>query len=667
MEVQERIRLFVELIESSYKGQLISRIKKDERFLVVDFKKVISFNPTLAEDVLDDTQETLKAGSIAIETFDTLGDVKNFKVRFENLSKSTYRDIWKIRSKEIDSLITIKGYLRRVGDVQHKVSCGKFECASCGNIMNVLQLGDVWRKPEKCGCGGKKLRLISRELKDIQKIVVEEDPLTNKPTQKPRSMIVTLEDDLTREAIDETLQPSKKISVSGILKDKQFKPNSTEYRKYLEAHSLNAVNDSIENVKITKEDIVKFKEMSQSETLFEDLAQSVVPNIDGHMTARTAIVLQLIGGIPLYLDGVLEERGQIHILLVGSPGSGKSVMLKRSILFLPGSRFTGGKGATGVGLVASVTKDEELGGYSLSAGAVAMASGALCAIDEIDKMSKTDIAHMNNAMVDMKVNIDKADIHGMLETNTAILGAANPKDRVFDTHDLIWKQIGLPKDHLDRYDLIFPVIAPKSKELQAKIANLVVGKYIPDSKLAKPKYARDLVMKYIAYAKRFQPAITGSVKDYIVENFLNLIKPADTKEDAAYFSARLLTNIIRLTQAVAKTRLTNDMVEEDAQRAINILIDSLKMQEIITTDNLFDYEKAEAITPKKKRDIAFNIKKIVRDLMPLNGEGLADYDDILKKAIESGIEDVDVLDVILEKLKGNGDLIEVRRNKYKAQ
>ena len=664
MEVSEQVKRFVDFIEENYKKELLKQVREDKRFLLIDFSKLSKFDIELANDVLDQPEDTLKAAEIAIEQFDI--NVSNFRIRVKNLSKTSDRDIWKIRVNDLEDFVTIRGFIRRVGDVQHAISAAKFECPNCGNVINILMKDGAFKKPTRCGCGRKgNFRLLSRELQDVQKLVLEEDPTLIKTKEgqpkKPKSILVTLAEDLCKAEIDASLQPSKNIAICGIIKDKQIKPFQVTCIKYIVANSISITDDSIK-ANVTDKDIKKFKEMSKSKTLFEDLAQSVIPNIEGHLTARIAIVLQLVGGVALYIDNELEERGVIHILLVGSPGQGKSVMLKRAVLFIPNSRFTGGKGASGVGLVAAVSKDEEFGGYVLDAGAVAMSSGSICAIDELDKMSKSDRAHMNNAMVDMKVSIDKATIHATLETETMILGAANPKDRVFDKREVVWKQIGLTKDFLDRFDLIFPIQAAIKEEDKRKIANLVVGKYRGDSKYARPIYPKELVIKYIAYArKNIKPKITAEVQQYIVDNFINIVKPAAVDEDAAYFSYRLLTNIVRLSQAVAKTKLESEVTVEDAQRAINILLDSLKAQEIITPDG-FDFERAEAIVPKKKRDILILLKQTIRKLQ--NKDKEANYDDIKKIILESGI-DLDTFEEYLEKLKREGEVTEVRRDKFR--
>lgn len=667
MDTQERIDHIKKFIEREYLAEITDNFRKDKFYIDIDWAELAKYDPDIADRVLDMFEDTKKEFELAIEQFD-LESKACFDVRFYNLTKTVDRDIWRLRAKDLCHFITLKGFLRRVGDVQHAIKAAKFECPACGNVINVLMLDDRYKTPKRCGCGRKgNFHLLSKELSDVQKVVLEEDPALAKTPdgkpKKPRSIVIRLEDSLCRAEIDASLQPSKKVAICGLVQDLQVKPYLVECRKFIKANSIQLIDESIERIEITVEDIKKFKEMAKSKTLYEDLAQSIVPNIEGHLSAKIAIVLQLMGGVALYIDDQLEERGPIHILLVGSPGQGKSVMLKRAVLFMPGSRFTGGKGASGVGLVAAVTKDEEFGGYVLDAGAVAMSSGSMCAIDELDKMSKSDRSHMNNAMVDMKVSIDKATIHATLETETMILGAANPKDRVFDPHELIWKQIGLTKDFLDRFDLTFPIQAAVKEEDKRRVANLVVGKYRADSKYAKPIYPKDLVIKYIAYARKtVKPEMTTEVQDYIVDNFINIVKPADKEEDAAYFSYRLLTNIVRLTQAVAKTRLADKPSVEDSQRAINILLDSLKAQEIITPDG-FDYERGEAIVPKKKRDRYKIIKGIIKEKQEASKSNEATYDEIAQLAEQMKI-DPDDLDEALEKLKFTGDIMEVRRQRY---
>jgi len=322
MEVAIRIQKFVEFIELEAKAQLMDNARNGRHWLILDFLKLSMFEPDLASDVLDDPAEAIKAAELAIENLSLeIENARSFKIRFINLPSISEVDIWKIRARDIGKLFAITGYIRRISDVQHEIITARFECYNCGNVLNIEMLNGMFRHPDNCACGRKqKFRIVSKEINDLQKLVLEEDPAMLKPTQRPRSMLIYLKADLCREEIDSVLQPSKKVKVVGVIEDRQLKPYLAECRKYIDANSIEIKDDSLRNLVFTDEEIQQFKEIAQSATLYEDLAQSVVPNIEGHMTARIGIVLQLMGGVPLYIDGVLEERGQIHILLVGSPG-----------------------------------------------------------------------------------------------------------------------------------------------------------------------------------------------------------------------------------------------------------------------------------------------------------------------------------------------------------
>jgi len=77
----------------------------------------------------------------------------------------------------------------------------------------------------------------------------------------------------------------------------------------------------------------------------------------------------------------------------------KSVLMKVVSTLIPRGRYVSGKGVTAAGLTATVVKDEEfLGGWVLEAGALVMCNRSLCAIDEFEKVEKTDQVALHEAM-----------------------------------------------------------------------------------------------------------------------------------------------------------------------------------------------------------------------------------------------------------------------------
>jgi len=97
------------------------------------------------------------------------------------------------------------------------------------------------------------------------------------------------------------------------------------------------------------------------------LIRSIAPSIFGHDKVKEALLLQLVGGVRKERSDGMVTRGDMDVLLIGDPGSGKSQMLKRAVKIAPKARYVSGKGVSGAGLTAAVVKDEFLGGWSLEA------------------------------------------------------------------------------------------------------------------------------------------------------------------------------------------------------------------------------------------------------------------------------------------------------------
>ena len=308
----------IEKFLSEYYGEICTSKSKNISYLDIDFKDLIQYDPDFADMLIDDFENVEQTFGIVLTD---LFEAKKVKPRFKNITNAIKKDIWKIRSKDVDKLIVIEGYIRRIAPIQHEIISARFECPSCGNITTIFMQEGIFKKPTVCSCGRKgKFNLVSKEIRDVRKLVVEDDPLLVKPPQKPGAILVNLSEDLCREGIDKFLQPSKKVKIIGLLKDRQVKPYLTICKKYIEANSIEILDETIEKIKFSKKDVEEFESIAKKKNLYKDLAQSIIPNIEGHVTVKTAILLQLMGGVSLFMDDRLEERGLIHILLVGSPG-----------------------------------------------------------------------------------------------------------------------------------------------------------------------------------------------------------------------------------------------------------------------------------------------------------------------------------------------------------
>ena len=153
--------------------------------------------------------------------------------------------------------------------------------------------------------------------------------------------------------------------------------------------------------------------------------------------------MQLFGGAVKELEDGTRLRGDIHILIVGDPGIGKSQILKYVSKLAPRSVYTSGKGTSGAGLTAAAVRDE-LGGWSLEAGALVLGDQGNVCVDELDKMRSEDRSALHEALEQQTVSIAKAGIMATLNTRCAVLAAANPKFGRFDRYKAIAEPIDLP-------------------------------------------------------------------------------------------------------------------------------------------------------------------------------------------------------------------------------
>lgn len=79
------------------------------------------------------------------------------------------------------------------------------------------------------------------------------------------------------------------------------------------------------------------------------------------MDPKKAVLLQQFGGVERELSSGTHVRGDINILMLGDPSTGKSQLMRSVLNISPRGIATTGRGATGVGLTAAVHIDRDTG------------------------------------------------------------------------------------------------------------------------------------------------------------------------------------------------------------------------------------------------------------------------------------------------------------------
>jgi len=644
---------FEEFFSTLYKDDVFEVLEKypDERTLVIDYNNLEMFDPDLADLLIEKPDEVISASKKAIKNIDPLMKDAELNIRFANLRNIV--PLNQLLSKYIGSFVAADGIVRKTDEIRPRIETGVFECRGCMRLHEVEQTsGNHIMEPSLCSeCGGRSFRLLQEESKyiDTQSARMQE-PLENlSGGTEPKQMLMVLEDDL----VDE-LNPGDKVRITGTLKTFR-EERSGKFKNYLYVNHIEPLEQEFEELKISEEDEEKILELSKDPHIHDKIINSTAPSIRGYRDVKEAIALQLFGGAVKELEDGTRLRGDIHILIVGDPGIGKSQMLKYVSKLAPRSVYTSGKGTSGAGLTAAAVRDE-LGGWSLEAGALVLGDQGNVCVDELDKMRSEDRSALHEALEQQTVSIAKAGIMATLNTRCSVLAAANPKFGRFDRYKAVADQIDLPSPILSRFDLTFVIEDKPNVENDRKLAQHILK--IHQMNNVDYEIEPELLRKYIAYARRnINPKLTDEANKVLEEFYVSVRSGAVEEEAPVPITARQLEAIIRLAEASAKLQLKDRVEAEDAHRAIKLQQACLKEVGYDPETGKIDIDKVEGRTPKSDRDKINKIIEEIRDLQE-EFEGNAPVDILKQNMIENYDMSEEKVENNIRQLKAKGIIFE---------
>ena len=645
-----------------HKEELGKSIRKGNNVIYLDFMELTQFSNKLSDEVLSNPEEVLRLIEIAIEES---GLVSNCRVRLYNLSKSQDIAIRNIRSHHLNEMVVVEGIVRQASDVRPQVVNAKFECPSCGTIISVLQIEKKFREPTRCSCGRRGgFKLISKEMVDTQRLVIEESPDSLSGGEQPKRINVFVKEDLVEPKMEEKTTPGSRVKAIGVLKEVPVPLStgglSTRFELAIEVNNLIPLEETFEELDITEEDEKHILELSEDPKVFDHLSRSIVPSVWGYDEIKKALVLQLFGGVKkVHADGQ-KSRGDIHILLIGDPGVAKSVTLNFMASISPKGRYVVGKSTSGAGLTATVVRDEYLKGWSLEAGAMVLANKGLVCIDELEKMDPGDRSAMHEAMEQQSVTISKANVQATLRSETSVLAAANPKFGRFDPYQSIAQQIDLPPTLINRFDVIFTLKDIPNRENDEKIAKHVLQEHKKEGE--DMFIPRDLFRKYVAYAKqRVKPKIGEDAEREIKKFYVELRNRPVSSEGVMRpipISARQLQALIRMAEASAKLRLSEEVTAEDAKLAIELMKHYLMQVGYDYESKTFDIDKGTGGIPSSQRNKILMVRDVIINLEGRLGK-MIPVEEIEKEL--GGRLTKDEIEEAINKLSSSGEIFKPRR------
>lgn len=314
-------------------------------------------------------------------------------------------------------------------------------------------------------------------------------------------------------------------------------------------------------------------EIVDSPDVFSRLSRSIAPEIFGQEDVKKALLLQLVGGVGRTLNDGTAIRGDIHVCLMGDPGLAKSQFLKFIASASPRGVYTTGKGSSGVGLTASVMRDPVSSETVVATGALVLADGGVCSIDEFDKMEDYDRTAVHEVMEQQTVSIAKAGLSTTLNARCSILAAANPVTSRYNTSLPVAKNINLPSSLISRFDLMFLLLDQPKMEADIALARHVtyVHKYLKTPEVNEQPSTIRFLHYYISQARHFEPHVPPVLADAIVGDFVEQRQQSsEDSQTGTGATARQLFSVLRLAQALARLRFDDTVSQSDFDEATRL-------------------------------------------------------------------------------------------------
>jgi replicative DNA helicase Mcm len=326
-------------------GELAQKYPNEKRSLYIDWDDLYRFDPDLADDFIAQPGQMRDYAEEALRLYDLPVDVKlgQAHVRVQNLQEST--PIRDIRARHRGQLISVSGIVRKATDVRPKITEAAFECQRCGTLTRIPQTSGEFHEPHECqGCerqGPFNINFDQSEFVDAQKLRVQESPEGLRGGETPQSIDVHIEDDITGH-----VTAGDHVRVTGILHLDQQESNQEKspiFDVYMDGLSVEIEDEQFEDMDITDEDKKEIIELSNDDDIYEKMVESMAPSIYGYEQQKLAIIMQLFSGVTKHLPDGSRIRGDLHMLLIGDPGTGKCQKFNTKVALADGREKEIGK------------------------------------------------------------------------------------------------------------------------------------------------------------------------------------------------------------------------------------------------------------------------------------------------------------------------------------
>jgi DNA replication licensing factor MCM2 len=556
----------------------------------IPYPLLMDYAPFLAKLLVNVPREVLKifdeaALAFTLSLFDQYSQIRpTIRVRVSEFPME--EQLRELRFLHLNSLVRVAGVVTRRSGVFPQLQLVKFDCARCGEIIGPFYVESAasMQQPSTCpACqsrGPFHVNISQTIYQNLQKMTLQESPGSVPAGRLPRHKEVLLLGNLM-----DVARPGDEVRVTGIYGNSFSHSLACSlsfpvFSTCIEANHVEVLSNQ-EHCELTEEDIAEVIALSKNPSISSLIFSSVAPFIHGHEDVKRAIALSLFGAESKNIDSKHRIRGDINVLLLGDPGTGKSQFLKWVVKTAPRAVYTTGQGASAVGLTAAVRKDPVTREWTLEGGALVLGDRGVCLIDEFDKMNDRDRVSIHEAMEQQSISISKAGIVTTLHARCAVIAAANPIRGRYNSSLTLVQNVNLSDPILSRFDLVCTI-----RDLVDGEADEQLAKFVCKSHSQQPKEPSDMratcnvlsgevFKKYLLYAKRYvHPKITDIDMDKVSRMYSELRQASRSSTGSLPITVRHVESIVRIAEARARIHLREWVRGEDLDFGMSTLLQS---------------------------------------------------------------------------------------------